>query len=52
MKTGKLEAFKRRDVLAAAAEMDRHMQRTLIGLTEMVAEDNATKFIYKQPKKK
>ena len=47
-----IEAFKRRDVLAAAVEMDRHMQRTLIGLTEMVAEDNATKFIYKQPKKK
>ena len=47
-----IEAFKRRDVLAAAAEMDRHMQRTLISLTEMVAEDNATKFIYKQPKKK
>lgn len=44
-------AFRDGRVEAAAEEMKRHMEQTLLGLTKMVASDNATRFIPQNTRK-
>lgn len=44
-------AFREGRVEAAVEEMKRHMEHTLLGLTKMVASDNATRFIPQNTRK-